>query len=193
MSADERSLGPAFFDDLYRRDPDPWGYRHRWYEQRKYDLTLAALPRPRYDSAFEAGCSIGVLTPRLAARCQTLLAADISEVALTEARRAVVEVSNVRVERRVLPEEWPAGPFDLVVFSEIGYWLGTDGLPTAIERMVASARPGADIVAVHWRPRGKVYALAGDDVHDALRQHPQLSVVGSYREDAFLLDVLRVR
>ncbi|MFE7421819.1 hypothetical protein [Rhodococcus sp. NPDC057529] len=62
-------MGPSYFDAMYAASPDPWGFGDRWYEQRKYALTLAALPRPRYRRAFEPGCSIGILTAALAHRC----------------------------------------------------------------------------------------------------------------------------
>lgn len=56
----------SYFEDMYRRADDPWHLSERWYEQRKYDLTVAALPLPRYRRAFEPACSVGELTLRLA-------------------------------------------------------------------------------------------------------------------------------
>ena len=60
------SVEAGYFDDMYARSDDPWGFTSRWYERRKYAISLAMLPQERYDSAFEPGCSIGVLTGRLA-------------------------------------------------------------------------------------------------------------------------------
>ena len=64
------SFGRSYFDDMYSDNPDPWGFESRWYEQRKYALTIAALPEPLYRSGFEPGCSVGVLTSLLAPRCK---------------------------------------------------------------------------------------------------------------------------
>ena len=61
-----RSLPTAYFDRKYAFDPDPWGFATSAYEADKYRATLAALPRARYRRALEVGCSIGVLTERLA-------------------------------------------------------------------------------------------------------------------------------
>ena len=58
------TLSPSYFDDMYAANRDPWSLASRWYEQRKYAVTLACLTRPRYRRAFEPGCSIGVLTER---------------------------------------------------------------------------------------------------------------------------------
>ncbi|MGL6044624.1 MAG: SAM-dependent methyltransferase, partial [Sandaracinobacteroides sp.] len=63
------SLPPAYFDALYRDDPDPWRFATSGYEAGKYAATMDALPRGRYGSALEVGCSIGVLTAELARRC----------------------------------------------------------------------------------------------------------------------------
>ena len=68
------SLDTGYFDQMYAAAPDPWGLSTRWYEARKYALTLALLPEPRYRDAFEPGCSVGVLTGMLAARCGQVLA-----------------------------------------------------------------------------------------------------------------------
>jgi protein-L-isoaspartate O-methyltransferase len=56
----------------------------RWYEKRKYAITLAMLPRPSYRHALELGCSVGVLTEALAARCDHVTATDIVQTALRE-------------------------------------------------------------------------------------------------------------
>jgi hypothetical protein len=53
------TLPPAYFDAMYQAAADPWGFGDRWYEQRKYAVSLAMLPAVRYRSAFEPGCSIG--------------------------------------------------------------------------------------------------------------------------------------
>jgi hypothetical protein len=95
------SLPPTFFDDIYAQDPDPWSFATSEYENTKYAVTLAALPRAHYGSGLEIGCSIGVLTEQLAARCDTLLSLDVAERAL--ARRDVRAAARARsVSQRVL-------------------------------------------------------------------------------------------
>ena len=64
-------LSTRYFDRMYSESPDPWQLGGRWYEQRKYAITLALLPYARYRHAFEPGCSIGVLTERLARAATT--------------------------------------------------------------------------------------------------------------------------
>ena len=142
------SLPPGYFDDVYRANPDPWGFTTSPYESGKYAATLAALPRPRYANAFEAGCSIGVLTARLAPRCNRLLAIDVSEDALAQARARCAAFPHVRLERRLLPGEFPDadGPFDLILVSEVGYYLAIArpvALPRTMRHAAGNGRPPA--------------------------------------------------
>ena len=74
-------IRPEFFERLYAAEPDPWGFETSAYERAKYDATIAALPPGPISTALEVGCSIGVLTERLARRCDRLLAVDVSEAA----------------------------------------------------------------------------------------------------------------
>ena len=72
----------SYFEEMYRDSDDPWEFGTSPYEQRKYAVTVASLPRIRYRSAYEPGCSIGVLTELLATRCDRLLSSDIIPSAL---------------------------------------------------------------------------------------------------------------
>jgi SAM-dependent methyltransferase len=184
------SLQTEYFEEMYRDSEDPWGFRTRWYEQRKYALSLAALPRPRYESAFEPGCSIGVLTEQLAGRCDRLLAMDPVPRAV-EATRRLTE--GLAVETRVgrIPTDWPTGTFDLIVLSEVGYYLDTDALPGLAGRIARSLRPGGDLLAVHWRPKVTDYPSTADQVHLALIRRPELARVVRHSEADFLLEVFR--
>jgi SAM-dependent methyltransferase len=159
-------LGPGFFDELYARHPDPWGFETSDYESRKYGATVAALGDRRYASALEVGCSIGVLTERLAAQCDTLLAIDVAEAALARARAR--PLPNVSFERREVPEQWPAGPFDLIVCSEVLYYLDAPAFDAAQEAIERTLLPGGSLLAVHWRPPARRYPLRGDEVHERL-------------------------
>ena len=184
------SLPPRYFDDLYATHDDPWGFTDRWYEQRKRALLLASLPRPRFARAFEPGCSIGVLTAELAPRCESLLATDVAEKALEAAAARVAGAPGVVLERRRVPAQWPAGAFDLVVLSEVGYYCSGPDLEVLAERAASSLTPDGVLVACHWRHRVADYPVSGDAVHAALRARPGLEVLAEHVEEDFRLDVL---
>lgn len=178
----------TFFDDLYADDPDPWNFATSDYEQRKYRATIEALGGRRYASAFEAGCSIGVLTVDLADIADRVLAVDAAAAALEQARTRTAELSHVRIEQGRLPEDWPPGPFDLIVLSEVAYYFDSPTLDHLLDAAVGSLGPGGDLIAVHWTGVTD-YPLTGDAVHERLRARPELEILVSQRTDRYRLDV----
>lgn len=182
------SLPASYFDEFYAGGEDPWGFDHRWYERRKYLLSLAALPQQRYRSAFEPGCSVGVLSSLLAQRCDEVLSTDVAQSALDQAARRVP--SNVQLVRWGLGQEWPQRTFDLVVLSEVGYYLDGADLADALGSAVRGLAPGGTLLAVHWRHRVSDYPQTGDAVHEAVRSTAGLERLGGYADADVLIDVL---
>jgi len=180
-------LTAEFFTDFYRDNPDPWGFETRWYEERKRAVTLAALPRRTFRRGLEVGCATGVLTAELSDRVESLLGVDIAEAPLERARRRLAG-RQVAFERRATPGEWPSGEFDLVVLSEVGYYWG-DELGHGIRHAIDSLAPDGVLLACHWRHPVAEYPLSGDEVHRALREHPELVRTVAHEEEDFLLDV----
>ena len=146
-------VAPAFFDALYAENPDPWDFETSAYERDKYDATIAALQDKHFATGLELGCSIGVLTHRLAEHVDDLLSIDVAEVALEQARR---RTPGVRFERREIPEEFPGGHFDLVVASEVLYYLDAPALEATLDHV----RSGT-LLAVHWRHPTERYPFTG--------------------------------
>lgn len=161
------SLPPRYFEDVYRANEDPWGFETSPYERDKYAATVAALPRERYRSGFEIGCSIGVLTRKLASRCDALLAVDVVDSVLDRARERCRDLPQVRFARMVVPEEFPDDTFDLVVVSEVGYYWSRDALQVSRTRITGALAPRGHLLLVHWTPFVHDYPLTGDQVHEA--------------------------
>jgi SAM-dependent methyltransferase len=179
------------FAERYAAVADPWDLEGRWYETRKHRLTVAALPRRRYRRAFEPGCSIGLLTALLAERCDEVLATDVSAAAVAATRaRCRVAAPGVHAVTGGVPEDWPEGIFDLVVLSEIGYYLDADALGCTLDLVAGSLEPGGHLVAVHFRPAADEHLQDGDAVHAQLRRRADFESVATYSELAFHLDVL---
>jgi trans-aconitate methyltransferase len=185
------SSTPAeYFRQLYAGDADPWRLRERWYEQRKRNLLLAALPQPRYARAFEPGCATGALTELLARRCDLLVAAEAEPAPLEQAGNALADLGGVTLVRGRIPGWWPDGDFDLVVLSELLYYFAPADLDAVLDRAVASLRPGGTLAAVHWRHPAPDHAQSGDAVHDRLHRRRDLRGLSALVEDDFRLDVL---
>ena len=183
------TLGTEYFDQMYATSADPWGFGTRWYEARKYAISLALLPAEHYGDAFEPGCSVGVLTEQLAPRCDRLLACDGSAVAVRQAAARTAWRPNVRVQRLVIPADWPAGDFDLIVLSELLYYFAGDDLPRVLDRATVTLRPGGTLLAVHWRHPVADYPRTGDEVHHVLAGQAGLARLVEHREADFLAEV----
>jgi hypothetical protein len=182
------STDRSYFDEMYASDADPWDFETSWYERRKYALTLAALPKPRYVSAFEPGCSIGVFTSLLAPRCDQLLSTDIVPTALNRATDRLNGRANVHLDLRAIPEDWPNGIFDLVVLSEIAYYFDAQTLAEILSLVTMSTSLGGTVVGVHWRGSTN-YPLSGDAAHDILNGSAQLNRFVHHIEPDFVLDL----
>lgn len=177
-----------YFHDMYRADPDPWHFSTSEYERRKYALTIAALPRSRYHSAFEPGCSIGVLSDLLAHRCDRLLSTDIVPSALEQAASRLRAKKNVTIGRYAIPDQWPEGSFDLVVLSEVAYYFDSLTLDRVVQSVLGSLIVGGHLVGVHWSGDTD-YPLTAEQVHHQISGYSQLRRVVRYAEDLFILDV----
>lgn len=175
-----------YFDAMYRSSDDPYGLRDRWYEQRKRELLLATLPARQFTHAFEPGRGVGEMTTRLAARCDHVLASDMSTRAVALARERCAALRNVTVQRQVLPDDWPPGTFDLIVLSEVGYFLDTKAVQTLAACCRAALSAEGTLIACDWLPAFTQRATATCEVH-ALLDGLGLARLARHEEDDFLL------
>jgi SAM-dependent methyltransferase len=191
--AETGTMSAADFEALYRADPDPWGYASSGYERAKYAATLEACGEGPFACALELGASIGVLSELLAPRCGRLVTVDAAPRAVAAARTRLAGRENVEVVQGSIPEAIPGGPFDLVLASEILYYLSPaqlTGTLAALERRLAR---GGRLVAVHWRPAGPERPFTAVGVHRALSSQPWLRCTHAGGSDDYLLDVLERR
>ena len=181
------------FEAQYRADPDPWGYRRSAYEQGKYAATLAACGPGPFGDALELGGSIGVFSARLAPRCRRLTTVDYSATAVRRARAALAPHPQARAVLGAIPEDLPAGRFDLVVASETLYYLSVDALAQTLRGLKLRMAPGGRLVCVHWRQAGPERPLTARQVHDAVWRESWLRGLRAECRPEYLLDVLERR
>jgi Nodulation protein S (NodS) len=183
-----KRLPESYFQRVYEHEHDPWGFETRWYERRKYALTVSALRRERYARAFEPGCSLGVLSELLAQRCDTLIACEPVAAIAERARMRLAGHSHVLVEVGTIPEVWPDGELDLVVLSEVAYYLEPEGMQEVLTHLTNSLTADAHVIAVHYRGTTD-YPLSGDAAHAALRSSGLLRTDARYEEADFVLEL----
>ncbi|ROR90594.1 LmbE family N-acetylglucosaminyl deacetylase [Nocardioides aurantiacus] len=169
-------------DSVHEQDADPWGVESRWYEKRKRDLVLAALPRARFRRTLEVGCSTGSLAQSLATRTSTLVAVDRSPAALRAARTRLADAPGTDVLGLDVPARWPGGRFDLVVVSEVGYFLSPLALDRLVDRAADSLDPDGVVVLCHWRHPVEGWPLDGPAVHARVAARLDLPLQATYAD-----------
>jgi SAM-dependent methyltransferase len=182
------TVSRQFFEDKYRANPDPWNFSSSAYELNRYAEIMRLLGERTFNRAFEPGCSIGVLTELLASRCQHLLAMDISPTAVAMARQRCERYPNVTIVEGALPGNLPPDSFDLVVFSEIGYYFERAVLMGIRDLLTERLTKHGLFLGVHWLGLSADHLLTGDEVHEVLRSGKSLTMKASRRHEGFLLE-----
>jgi hypothetical protein len=176
------------FDRMFEASEDPWGFRTRWYEARKRAITLASLPDAHSQNAQEPGCVNGELAAALAPRCANLRVSDGAEGAVALARERLAEFPQLVVQEW-LPEDWPSQTFDLIVLSEMGFYLSETAVATLAARAKESLAAAGTLLACHWRHPVEGFDLDGDAVHAILDRQLGLARLVRREERDFVLDV----
>jgi 2-polyprenyl-3-methyl-5-hydroxy-6-metoxy-1,4-benzoquinol methylase len=186
------SHGPQHFRRIYSTSKDPWNYHSSDYEKTKREATIAALDGRRFRSGLEVGCSIGALTYRLAECCDQFLGVDFIDEALAVARvtcrqRPWVSFQNVRI-----PLEWPQGQFDLIVLSEVLYFLSSEDSLCLAARCRGCLTVGGAILLVNWLDKSPDDPCSGDAAAERfIESGCQWLRVGNHqRTDRYRLDRL---
>jgi len=157
--------GRRALERFYSREHDPFHFDSNPYEAGKFDDLLGVIGEGPFRLALEIGCSIGSFTERLAPRCEALLATDIAQSAVDRARDRLADLPQVQVERRTIPREMPDGEFDLIVCSDVLYYLPTGRLRRMLGLLSDRLAPHGSIVSLHWLGEHGA-PVSGDAVHD---------------------------
>jgi len=178
----------GYFDRMYADTLDPWNFETSWYERRKFAITVASLPAPRYRRCLEPGCSTGTLTELLAARCDEVIAYDFVPPVVRAASARFRDRPSVEILEAEFPTFLPDGTGDLVVWSEVAYYLTDDGFDVAVSNLGRWLEPDGHLVAVHYTGTTD-YERTGHDVATALDRITFLRRVTTLNDDRFELGV----
>jgi len=199
ISPDRQSRGRRQWESLYVAT-DPWNYASP-YEQLKYRRTLELLPPGPIGKAMELGCAEGRFSEMLAPRVGTLIAADISATALSRARSRCEGHANVAFRRLDFFEESLPQDLDLLVCSEVLYYLpDVAELRRVGTRLAAALAPGGRLLTAHalvladdpdrtgfdWNER-----FGGALIGETLGALPGLALERSVETDLYRIDSFR--
>ncbi|MGB8287627.1 glycosyltransferase [Rhizobium ruizarguesonis] len=150
-----------YWEHIFER-PDPWNYVSV-YEQIKYAQTLSLIPEG-IEKALELACAEGIFTEKLARRVGRLTATDISQRAIDRAIERCRDHRNVDLHvldfvKSDLPPEQ-----DLVVCSEVLYYMKDEEiLAAACRKMAAALKPNGYLITAHAHIREDEPARTGFD------------------------------
>jgi hypothetical protein len=184
----EEPVAVDLFERPHHDDTAPWAATECWYEHRKRALTLAALPHERFRRALEIGRANDALTRELATRCDEVVSADPRVLTDGAAYRSPAG-TGLPLAEHVAPQSWPAGEFDLVVVSEVGYLLSPSALRSLTARVRDCLSPDGVLVLCHWRHPVAGWPLDGERVHEIVREGTDLPRIMDLRDEHFILDV----
>jgi SAM-dependent methyltransferase len=128
----------------------------------------------------------------LADRCDRLLSIDVSPLAQQRARVRCRDRPNVEFRVMQFPRQTPSATFDLIVFSEVGYYLCHRDLTIARSWILNALQPGGYLLLVHWTPLVEDYPLTGNEVHDHFLEVTPVPLNRVYHESRpeYRIDVL---
>jgi hypothetical protein len=90
----------------------------------------------------------------------------------------------------VIPEDWPDRRFDLILLSEVAYYVDALGLGEICRCIDQTLVPGGDVVTVHYLGETD-YPLTGTQVHALLPAQLGYTSLAHYIERDFAALVLR--
>jgi SAM-dependent methyltransferase len=144
-----------------------------------------------YEAVFEVGCSIGILTRMLAPICESLLAVDVSRIALKRARHTCHGLGNVTISRMRIPAEWPVQQFDLILLSEVLYFLDPKDIRTTAQKTLSSLSANGKVLLVNWLGETD-YPCDGDEAAELFisAAGKNLRIAEQHRNSDYRLDLL---
>lgn len=184
------AVSAKHFDAMFDGSSDPWGYDDQPYERDRFARTIAALNDRHYQSALELGCANGALTEQLAPLCRRLLATDASSSALATAQRRVGTLANVSLRRALLPQQVPEGDFDLIVASDMLYYLGLEGVVSLMGELDRRATSGCRILIASYLGDTETRLTGEMSSETAIAHLPRWRRIHAERTDRLRIDVL---
>jgi SAM-dependent methyltransferase len=186
---DSPAHGQAELNHEFEPREDPWNYATASYQQDRIQRELEMLDgvhAAAFQNALEVGCAEGRFTEVLAPRCESLLAADISSVALARARRHLQNHPQVHFAQWDLRVDPVPDTYDLIVIVHaLEYIRNPLYIRKARTKLVDSLRPGGyllvgtmmvtDIYETAWW--GRYLLRSGRRINNFFAAHPALKLV----------------
>ena len=138
--------GYAATECLWGMEPEP------------FVLAAARYRRPQGAAVLDAGCGEGRNAAWLARQGARVTAVDVSDLALSHARRLCAGLPGISWGKADIVARPPAGPFDLVVCDSVLHWLpGRDAAGRAVRGLKEHTSPGGVHVVCSFNDRNQQF------------------------------------
>jgi SAM-dependent methyltransferase len=189
---DSRESGRTELDAEFDRREDPWRYSELPIQQERVRRELAMIDAVRgaacFGKALEVGCAEGLFTEQLVDRCDSVLALDISPVALARARQRRPWDHRVRFAEWDLRTDPLPDSYDLIVIIHaLEYIRNPIAVRRARAKLVDGLRPGgyllvgtmggSEVARDSWW--GRYILRGGKHLNEFLARHPKVTVVAT--------------
>jgi 2-polyprenyl-3-methyl-5-hydroxy-6-metoxy-1,4-benzoquinol methylase len=159
---DSSNRARATAEKLYTFAENPFGF-DRELEQFRFEramqMILEASNGNRFDRGLEVGCSEGMFTKLMAGCCTSVVALDLSSIAVERAKRRCGGLSNIVFGTWDARQDEVSGTYDLIVATGVlEYIYRPSTLKQACEKLVRALRPGGYLLLGN--------TVAGNDVEN---------------------------
>ena len=137
------------FEALFQTDPDPWDYESSPFEAHKRKVLLNHIGLRSRGRVLELACANGVTTQALMMCALRTTALDASATAIAHAQTRLKDGDRLRLLRTNLPGGMPRELLDLIVVSEIVYYLRRDAYTRLAKEILTRIAPGGRVVVLH--------------------------------------------
>jgi 2-polyprenyl-3-methyl-5-hydroxy-6-metoxy-1,4-benzoquinol methylase len=160
---------PFCYNFIYRLARDPFTLAASSYEQKKQEDILKMVGSRRYQNALDIGCGCGISTSLLAPYCDRVQGVDFSEVAISLARKNTAQLSHLAFTVADIRKLNLWEKYDLVLCSEVLYYLKPLDLAFFVKNLEAWLKPGGWVIVVGWE--GYSYVYRGLEKRLVLREY----------------------
>jgi O-antigen/teichoic acid export membrane protein/2-polyprenyl-3-methyl-5-hydroxy-6-metoxy-1,4-benzoquinol methylase len=187
---DSPERGKAELNHEFESREDPWDYAAVPFQVerilREVSILDSVRPSSRFQNALEIGCAEGLFTEKLAPICNTLLAVDISGVALHRTQTRLAGQDHVQFALLDLRIDPIPDSYDLIVIIHaLEYIRNPIDVRRIRTKLVNSLRPGgylfigtmevAEIYENAWW--GRFMLRSGQQINRFFAAHPALKTV----------------
>lgn len=136
------------YDLAYRLRNDLFEIEGSEYEQHKLNRLIGVIRQRRYKTVLDVGCGIGILAEKISPFCQQIIGIDFSPKAISLAEKRCKNLENVSFLERDIRTFDFQGDYDLVIFSEVLYYLEDRFIERIVHRLKKNLPDSARIIIV---------------------------------------------